>query len=310
MSKYVELTAGNGAVIVIHYGPVKYTVACLRSLASSYELPGIVYLVNNTDVPWEEAETPNSLGVEELRPGTNLGFAGGVNLGVRTAQESGAKWCWLLNNDAVVESDCLESLLRCLNENTEADIVGSLIQMENGKIWYGGGKFQSRTGRAIHQHYGEDAQSVADNVVHVTDWVTGCSLMFRVSAYVERGPFEENFFLYREELEWQLRSWRIGQAIVIGRPLVTHAVGISTGGGGGKLGTVFMVRNQILLTNIHGGRYRSVWLFCVAIDYFLRPLLRGRLARCKWAWLGMRSVRAAPLQVLASLRPDVPDVDC
>jgi len=46
-----------------------------------------------------------------LSNGRNLGFAAGMNSGVRLALARGAEWAWLFNNDAEAEEDTLEKLM-------------------------------------------------------------------------------------------------------------------------------------------------------------------------------------------------------
>src|SRR5438105_7672117 len=96
-------------VVVLNWNGWRDTARCLASLrASSYPRLHVVVVDNGStdgspqrlapllDAPWGEL----------VEAGRNLGFTGGVNIGLRLVLERGADYAFLLNNDATVAPDC------------------------------------------------------------------------------------------------------------------------------------------------------------------------------------------------------------
>ena len=102
---------GSGIVaVVLNWNGGDDTLACLESLAEA-EVDTICVDNGSADGSADvvAARFPD---VELLRNGTNLGYAGGNNVGIRRALELGAEWVWLVNNDATVASDAPAALAR------------------------------------------------------------------------------------------------------------------------------------------------------------------------------------------------------
>ncbi len=61
--------------------------------------------------------------------GENLGFGAGSNVGLRYALSRGdAGFCWLLNNDTVVEPSALTEMVKRLDDKPEAAMCGSTLR--------------------------------------------------------------------------------------------------------------------------------------------------------------------------------------
>src|SRR5262245_37629238 len=112
------------AVIVHHRTPHETRVAVESLLASRHPLARIV-IVNN------DANDDGGKFLDELRTnvvwlpaGGNLGFAGGVNLGIRASLDAGADAVLLVNSDASVAPDCLTILDTTLRKHPPVGIVG------------------------------------------------------------------------------------------------------------------------------------------------------------------------------------------
>ncbi|MFL5798498.1 MAG: glycosyltransferase [Actinomycetota bacterium] len=124
--------------------------------------------------------------LEIVRPGSNVGPAGGYAIGFREALRRGAARVWVLDDDAIPDPGCLEGLLRA-----EADVAIPRQRREAGtQEWlpWVGGLFDAR-------------------------WVAGV------------GTPREDYFIWSEDYEFVLRLRRAGARIVRlqGEPTITHA---------------------------------------------------------------------------------------
>lgn len=105
-------------VVVVNYGGGDLTLACLHSLlASEWPTDRLrVVLVDNASDDGVAARVAEELpAVEVLRSETNLGFAGGCNLGIRHLD--GVDHVALVNNDATVDPAWLAPLVDALDDD-------------------------------------------------------------------------------------------------------------------------------------------------------------------------------------------------
>jgi GT2 family glycosyltransferase len=116
------------AIIVVNYNGGDLTLQCLASLAAlDYPADRVrVVLVDNASTDGVAARVRGEQpGVVVVDAGANLGFAGGVNLGVRHAGHAG--FIGLLNPDATVDAAWLSALADALEADPGLGAV-------NGKV--------------------------------------------------------------------------------------------------------------------------------------------------------------------------------
>lgn len=117
---------GMASIIVVCYGRLPLTKACLRSLLTSTGYPDWEMIVVDNHSPDETAEWLGEIGkatsrVKPLVLDVNKGFAGGVNEGVRRASGS---YVVIMNNDVVVTPGWLGRLVRHLQSREGLGLVG------------------------------------------------------------------------------------------------------------------------------------------------------------------------------------------
>lgn len=126
LDRLVRSWFGRVVIAVLSYDNAEYLRLCLESIWAKTEYPNfeVVVVQNGSDAEIDaylagESEVREKLRV--LRPGSNLGFAGGNNLAVKLAGD--AEYVVLLNDDTVVTEGWLTGLLRHLEDET-VGIVG------------------------------------------------------------------------------------------------------------------------------------------------------------------------------------------
>src|ERR1017187_5120700 len=87
---------------------------CLDSLLKQTLKPHIIVVENGSIDGSREFVQEKYPSAELITHDKNLGFAGGVNSGIRRAMEPGDEFVALLNNDAIANEKCLESLVAAL----------------------------------------------------------------------------------------------------------------------------------------------------------------------------------------------------
>lgn len=299
------------AVVLVNWRRPTLTARCLDSLASldrGHELDVIV--VDNASgdgsIALLQTGYPH---VTTLANATNAGFTGGCNTGIRTALERGADLVWLLNNDAEVVPDALSHLLDAVARHPGADFFGSwVVQRSDPQVlWFAGGNFDRRTGRAAHVGYGERVDEQSAAATPFTDWLTGCSLVVRSEVLHRTGLLDDALFLYKEELDLQLRVAAARpdrgreMTVLVPLPLVHHEVGATTGTTSSKLGHAYMARNGLRLMCRHAGTAAPRWALFWLREFVVVPALRRRADLLRATWLGVRHVASPGPALLAAL---------
>jgi GT2 family glycosyltransferase len=219
------------AAVVVDWRRPEDTLDALNSLVAMAPQPDLLVCVENgssaEEIARVRARAPSTTKMVELRE--NIGFAGGVNLGVSHALDAGAKWILLLNNDATVDRNCLGRLLTEVNGDAHVATAGPAISFADrpDRLWFGGGDVSDWF--AFSRHRGLMAPSKQPPPSADTGFITGCCMLLSAAAWREMGPFRADFFAYYEDAEWCQRvragGWRCRY---VGEVLCTHAVSASS----------------------------------------------------------------------------------
>lgn len=192
-----------------------------------------------------------------IQTGSNLGYAGGNNVGIRYALERGdADYFWILNNDTVVAPAALSALLRKANGDPRFGIVGSTLLYHYRPDFVqvlGGCRFSAWTTTVRPIGWGKtatEASAVSESEVESQlDYVAGASMLVSRAFVADVGLMQEDYFLYFEEIDWaergrrsKTRRWELGFAR---DSVVLHKVGASAGTGLTKASTRYMYTSKI-----------------------------------------------------------------
>lgn len=257
-------------IILINYNCTTLTIECVKSInqMNVEKIDVEVLIIDNGSENGEKEKLGEIEGVKTIYE-KNLGFAGANNLGIKYFSDR-VDYIWILNNDTEVEEDALNTLLDLAKGHNNFYFFGSYIGFYNtNKIWYGGGKLDMKYLKAQHERFNAKIENTL-NESQETDWITGCSLLISVSSLKFTGLLDNHLFLYKEDLEWQIRNQN--KSIISNKVLVWHKVSSSTGGSEGDLGHIFMIRNQWLLMKRYG--ISLLRIFYLAHLSIFRPLLK------------------------------------
>jgi GT2 family glycosyltransferase/glycosyltransferase involved in cell wall biosynthesis len=205
------------SVIVVNYRGAEHTIACLRALRTDLDYPNdrlqIVCVENGSggdDTSRIRAEVP---GVTLIESPTNLGFAGGVNLGARHATGDVLA---LLNNDARPDRDWVRAAVDVLRaEPTVASVASKVLDWSGERVdfvdasltWFGMG-YSRQAGKPLADL--PDEQHLAPKDVL---FATGSAMFVRADVFASVGGFDERFFMFYEDVDlgWRLnlRGWRV-----------------------------------------------------------------------------------------------------
>jgi N-acetylglucosaminyl-diphospho-decaprenol L-rhamnosyltransferase len=217
------------AVVLVHYHTPRLAAAAIAALrqdlgAGRGEAAGLEVewlLVDNGSDP-AGRELLAGLPVRLLEPGRNLGYAGGVNLGVASSR---AELVLLMNPDVLVLPGCAAALVACLREGAAA--AGPRFYWDSGRRLLlppaeardrrgellaclaaaRGAGWAARARRRSRHHCRRHWQATAPLPSYA---LSGSLLAVTRAAWERIGGFDEGFQLYFEETDWLLRLRRAG----------------------------------------------------------------------------------------------------
>jgi len=197
-------------VVVLNFNGWKETIACIESVLEQNDKKFHILLIDNGSKDQSLAKLKrfdNHKNVTFQKEPINLGFAGGVNIGIRKAIEEGYKYTALLNNDATVTRDWLKILITTL-EKTGASIATGLLLDSSGKKIESTGDSYSKFGLPFPRQRDEGVED-AKNSGFVFGGTAGASV-YKTSLFKDIGLFDETFFAYYEDTDINYRAQLAG----------------------------------------------------------------------------------------------------
>lgn len=208
----VTLMKTKVAIVVPNWNGVEEIGSCLDSLFSQSLKPHIIVVENgSTDGSLEflQSRYPS---IEVLPQKKNLGFAGGVNVGIRKAIGDGYQFVALLNNDAIAHKDWLKKLVEALEKNPGTGIATCKLLSADKKHTDSTGDFYTTWGLPFPRDREVTAEKAHNEPEEVFGASGGASL-YRSAMLKEIGLFDEDFFAYYEDVDIsfraQLAGWRV-----------------------------------------------------------------------------------------------------
>jgi GT2 family glycosyltransferase len=288
-----ELQYENCAFVICDNASKADQIAALRQWGGT--LPGGLPEFNADQWPHVQ---PGELGSSVLiHTGGNLGYAGGMNAGIRYALAAGdADYVWVLNNDTVVAPDSLSWLVdRMLSDQAIGICGSSLIYFEDRqKVQaHGGAAYLPWRARSVAIGAFGRADAIPESPEDVESrmaYVIGASMLVSRKYLESVGLMDASFFLYSEEHDWAQRGrkqgFRLGYAP---RSLVFHKHGATIGtspSGGSELSLFYLYRNKAIFAARH-----YPWLLPLSLPFLcwdgVKFLLKNKPSKARAVFRGL-----------------------
>jgi N-acetylglucosaminyl-diphospho-decaprenol L-rhamnosyltransferase len=221
------------SVVVVTYNALPWLEQCLDSVRG-HDI--VVVDHGSTDGTVELARTRGVRVIEQ----ENKGMGGGNNTGMRA---TGGRYYLLLNSDAWVRGDGVQKLVEFADAHPDAAVVGPKLLNPDGSLqrsvrgeptlWRLATEYLyirklAPHSRRLNPLYRGD---FAHDRVEAVDWVYGPALLVRREAADAVGLFDEDFFMFSEEVDWMTRFRRAGWSVLFFPDAeVVHVGGGSHGG--------------------------------------------------------------------------------
>lgn len=202
----------NASVVIPNWNGKKYIGKCLDSLINQSLKPHIIVVENGSIDGSLDYIKKNYPKVELVVNAKNLGFAGGVNSGIRRSIERGDSFVALFNNDAIADKNWFKSLYNEISNNSKVGIATTKLLTADGKYIDSTGDMFTVWGLPYPRGRNEETSDKYDQLKDVFAGSGGASI-YRVEMLNEIGLFDEDFFAYYEDVDIsfraQLAGWKV-----------------------------------------------------------------------------------------------------
>jgi len=269
------------SIITVNYNGLNDTCALIDSIPFNEDMEVIV--VDNGSIKNEASILQNRYPhITAIRSNQNLGFAGGNNLGIKTAK---GKYLYLINNDTVFKDFNPQVLIKRLKSSQKIGMVCPKIRFawnDNPIQFAGYTPLSPITIRNRAIGFGEEDKGQYD-MPHQTPYAHGAAMMLKREVVDKAGLMPECYFLYYEELDWSMMLTRAGYEIWYDpASTIYHKESRSTGQNS-PLRTYYITRNRLLLVKRNWSGFSKYISYCyliiiVAIRDILKYTLQGKFS--------------------------------
>lgn len=203
------------SVVILSYNRPDYLRQALDSLLVQTCPPAEIIVVDNHSPKSAEVArvVEQYRGVKLLKSAINLGYAGGMNRGIR---EATGRYTYLTEDDIVLDKDCIRQLLEYMEKHNGTELGSPVmynrgagtIRCAGGEVALGG-IYRRRTYDERDLETGKFAQPFD------VSYVDGATMFARTSFLQGSNGFREEFFMYVEAVEFCVRVAQAGKKMTV-----------------------------------------------------------------------------------------------
>ncbi len=173
---------------------------CLKSISPNYK---VIVVENSSDEKFKDNLEQKYPNIECILTNSNLGYAKGNNLGLSRVK---TKFALILNPDAALEENTIKNFFSSSKKIKNFSMLGPAKQNEFSQI--------------------DDNQDKED--IFEVDKLKGFAIFLNMEQFKEIGFFDENFFIYLEEIDLCKRLKEKNKKIFLDKNIVIHHLGGSS----------------------------------------------------------------------------------
>lgn len=194
-------------VVVLHFRFWPDVRVAVDTLLAQVPPPDQVVIVDN-DSGAEQVAAMRAAwpAITVIEAGANLGYAGGMNLGIRhLAPDVDA--VLLLTHETVLAEGALAALASHLGDHPRVAAAGPVLATHSqpDTVFSAGGWIQDGTWDTRHHREPTELAAWSGQPPRTVDWLDGCCWLVRTAALDAVGLLDEDFFLYFEEFDMHRR---------------------------------------------------------------------------------------------------------
>lgn len=214
------------SIIIVNWNGANLLKKCLDSIfRQTYKSYEVIVVDNGSTDNSVELIERNYPSVMVVKLGSNQGFAGGNIEGLKSAA---GEFIALLNSDATIADNWLDVTVKAMHSDTEIGICFTKIVIDGTSLIDSAGDSITSAFHAVKIGEHEIESSFSQR-----RFVTGASaaaVMYRREMLEQIGFFDEDFFLYAEDTDLNLRAWLAGwKCLFLPESTAYHKVSATSG---------------------------------------------------------------------------------
>ena len=218
------------SVVIVNWNGEQFLERCLTALLAQTVTPYEIILVDNASTDGSLEIVGRFPSVRLMALNENTGFARGNNLAIEAASKE-SEWIALINPDAFAAPRWLETLLAAAESKPGFDVFGSkLVNAADSTLLDGTGDACHISGLVWRTAHGVPVSHLGESECEIFSPCAAAAL-YRRSALLEVGGFDEDFFCYVEDVDLGFRLRLAGYRCLYVPKSVVHHVGSGTTGG-------------------------------------------------------------------------------
>lgn len=230
------------SIILVNYKAPQLVLDCITSIYQqtvqhSFE---IILVDNDSKDNCKEIVLSKFPGVQVLAMEYNAGFARANNAGIAI---STGEYILILNTDTIILDGAIDKSIVLLQQHKEAIACGVQLLNTDGSTQISGAHlikgglntllplpYLGRLIRYLGYRFKSTVPSVQtiEDTIEV-DWIVGAYILVQSSVLKKTGLFDNDFFMYAEEIEWCGRLSKAGKLLLFAQPKVVHIGGGTSG---------------------------------------------------------------------------------
>lgn len=200
----------NYSIVLIEYFSGQYLLDAIKSIKDQSLKPEkIVIVINGIDNSIKKTIEEEHSEIHVIFPSKNLGYAKAANLGIANTT---SEFIGVLNPDLILDVDCAKHAIEFLVEHEDVGAVGPKIFEKSGEVYPSARNEPSLTVALGHAVLGLFSKmnrfsrqyknlDLDNSVSREVDWLSGAAQFLRRSSLNEVGGWDEDFFMYCEDVD-------------------------------------------------------------------------------------------------------------
>lgn len=234
------------SIIIVSFNTRNILVSCIKSILKYTKDINFEIIVVDNDSKDGSGQAAEDLGAVLIKNDKNLGFATANNQGFKISK---GKYVIFLNSDTEIHDNVLGEMVNWMNLNPEAGVATCALTNKDGSLQATGGyaptlprvfswmtiqdlPFIDNIIKPFHPYHSKSLFFRGDSFYKSKkelDWVTGAFLLTRRNILDDVGGWDENFFMYVEEVDLCYRIKKLGYRIwYLPKWNITHLGGASS----------------------------------------------------------------------------------
>lgn len=271
------------SIIIISFNTKKILTDCVKSVVKHTQgLKHEIIIVDNGSQDGslarikELGKTHSQVNLIDAK--TNLGFGKANNLGAKNAK---GDYLLFLNSDTLIFDNAIKESLDKLKKIPNAGVFSCKLLNVDKTVQASGGHFPNLGNVFAWQFFIDDLPFIGRlipsfhpqigsyNRNRQMDWVTGAFMVIPKEVFTKVGGFDENIFMYTEEMELCFRLRKLGYKTVFQiSPAIIHL-------GGASGGSVFALTSEVKNMLYFWQKHKPSWqLPLIKFFFFTGSLLR------------------------------------